>query len=72
MSASVRNLLGPSLLIPEQSIVKQNLLFISASSIKSLWNQIAFCRIYLIVFLEQAVSKVFQTLGKGTVSEKIL
>ena len=42
-----------------------------ASSIKSLLSQRAFCRIYLIVFLEQAVSKIFQTLGKETVAGKI-
>ena len=66
MSASVRNLPGPSLFISEQSIVKQSLLSLLASSVKSLLSQSAFCRIYLIVFLEQAVSKIFQTLGKGT------
>ena len=72
LSASLRNLPGPSLIIPEQYIVKQSLSFLLASSMKSLLNQRAFCGIYLIVFLEQAVSQIFRTLGKGTVAGKIL
>ena len=72
MSATVRNLPGPSLFIPEQSNVKQSLSSLLASSIKSLLSQRVFWGIYLIVFLEQAVSKIFQTLGKGTVAGKIL
>ena len=70
MSASVRNLPGLSLFIPEQSIVKQSLSFLLASSIKSLLSQRAFCGIYLIVFLEEAVSKTLQTLGKELLREK--
>ena len=68
LSASLQNLPGPSLIIP----VKQSLSFLLASSMKSLLNQRAFCGIYLIVFLEQAVSQIFRTLGKGTVAGKIL
>ena len=56
---------------PEQTTVKQSLSFLIASSIKSLLSQRAFCRIYLIVFQEQAVSKIFQTLDKRTVTGKI-
>ena len=70
MSASVRNLPGLSLFIPEQSIVKQSLSFLLASSIKSLLSQGAFCGIYLIVFLEEADSKTLRTLGKELLREK--
>ena len=71
LSACVRNLPGLSLFIPEQSIVKWSLSFLLASSIKRLLSQRAFCGIHLIVFLEQAVFKIFRGLGKGNVAGKI-